>query len=117
MAPARRACARSHIAGSSAFDPAPSTNEAVYSTWTAFPAAKEALNGAPVSGSHATIRVDGDVAASALAIPVVSPPPPQGTSTASMPSRRSASSRPITPFPAITRSSSTGCTKSPSTPG
>ena len=50
-------------------------------------------------------------------MPVVRPPPPHGTSTVSNPSSCSASSRPITPFPAITRSSSTGWTKSPSRPG
>ena len=55
--------------------------------------------------------VGADTCASALAIPVVRPPPPHGTSTASMSSRSSASSRPIVPFPAITSSSRTGWTK------
>ena len=53
--------------------------------------------------------------ASALAMPVKRPPPPHGTSTASTSGRSSASSSPIVPLPAITRSSWTGCTKSPST--
>ena len=59
----------------------------------------------------------GDTAASALAIPVESPPPPHGTRTVSSSSSCSASSSPMTPLPAITRSSRTGWTNSPSTPG
>ena len=48
---------------------------------------------------------------SALAIPVVSPPPPNGMSTASGLGMSSTISIPIVPFPAITRSSATGWTK------
>ena len=59
------------------------------------PAASDAASGAPVSGSQAITRVCGETAASALAIPVVSPPPPHGTSTASISSSCSASSSPI----------------------
>ena len=53
-APARSGRARSHIAGSSAFEPAPSTNDgAVVDRRRGSPAAKDAASGAPVSGSQA----------------------------------------------------------------
>ena len=42
------------------------------------PAARDAASGAPVSGSQAKTRVEGLSEASALAIPVVNPPPPHG---------------------------------------
>ena len=101
-APASSGRARSHIAGRSAFEPAPSTNEARYSTVLGSPAASDAARGAPVSGSHAITRVAGETAASALAIPVRAHPRPRARAPCRSPSRRSASSSPITPLPAIT---------------
>ena len=62
------------------------------------------------------ILVPGRSALTALAIPVVSPPPPYGITTASGSGRSSSISSPIVPLPAITRSSATGWTNSPSTP-
>ena len=75
-----------------------------------------AASGAAVSGSAVTTRTSGRSAFTALAMPVVSPPPPHGTITVSKSARSSQSSRPIVPLPAITASSSTGCTNKPSTP-
>ena len=75
-----------------------------------------AVTGAPVSGSQTKTFVSRPERAEALAIPVVSPPPPHGMRTASNSSRSSTSSRPIVPFPAITGGSWTGWTKKPSTP-
>ena len=48
---------------------------------------------------------------SASPMPPISPPPPTGTSTASRSGTCSASSRPIVPWPAMTRGSSKGWTK------
>ena len=69
-----------------------------------------------MSGSAVTILVPGRSALTALAIPVVSPPPPYGITTASGSGRSSSISSPIVPLPAITPGSWTGCTNSPSTP-
>ena len=52
----------------------------------------------------------------ALAMPVISPPPPTGTTTVSTSGRSSISSSPIVPLPAMTSSFSTGWMKRPSTP-
>ena len=65
-----------HIFGSTSGAPAPSTNDGVYSTGCGEPAANEAANGAPVSGSTVNTFVSGRSALTALAIPAVSPPPP-----------------------------------------
>jgi hypothetical protein len=73
-----------------------------------------AFTGAPVSGSQTKTFASGATARSALATPVVSPPPPHGMSTVSKSSSCSASSSPIVPFPAMTASSRTGWTKKPS---
>ena len=56
--------------------PAPSTNDGAYSIGCGEPAAIEAANGAPVSGSTVKTFVSGRSALTALAIPAVSPPPP-----------------------------------------
>jgi hypothetical protein len=69
-----------------------------------------------VSGSAVTILVPGRSALTALAIPVVSPPPPYGITITSGSGRSSSISSPIVPLPAITAGSWTGCTNSPSTP-
>ena len=69
-----------------------------------------------MSGSAVTILVPGRSALTALAIPVVRPPPPYGITTASGSGRSSSISSPIVPLPAITVGSWTGCTNSPSTP-
>ena len=104
-----------HIASRSPPEPAPSMKEGVYSTGTGSPPfARAAVTGAPVSGSQTWTAVPGDSALSALATPVVSPPPPQGISTASMSASCSVSSSPIVPLPAMTWSSRTGWTNSPS---
>ena len=65
-----------HIFGSTSGAPAPSTNDGAYSTGCGDPAANEAANGAPVSGSTVNTFVSGRSALTALAIPAVSPPPP-----------------------------------------
>jgi hypothetical protein len=52
----------------------------------------------------------------ALAMPVMSPPPPTGTTTVSTSERSSISSSPMVPFPAITPSSSTAWMNRPSCP-
>jgi len=69
-----------------------------------------------VSGSAVMILVPGRSALTALAMPVVSPPPPYGITIASGSGRSSRISRPIVPLPAITAGSWTGCTNSPSSP-
>ena len=102
--------------GSSARPPAPSTHDGVNSISRGSPAANAAASGAPVSGSAVTTRTPGRSALSALAMPVVSPPPPQGMTTVSNSGASSAISRPIVPLPAITASSAAGATNSPSTP-
>ncbi len=75
------------------------------------------MSGADVSSSTTRMLVSGRSAFTALAIPVKSPPPPQGTMIVSTSGKSSRISRPIVPFPAMTGSSSTGWTKKPSTPG
>ncbi len=98
-------------------EPAPSMKDGVYSIFTGSrPFRMAAVTGAPVSGSQTKIFVCGRSARTALAIPVVSPPPPHGMRTASKSSRSSTSSRPMVPLPAITGGSWTGWTKKPSTP-
>ena len=62
------------------------------------------------------IFVPGRSALTALAMPVVSPPPPYGITTASGSGRSCSISSPIVPLPAITAGSWTGCTNSPSSP-
>jgi hypothetical protein len=58
-------------------------NEGVKSIWRATRSlAIAAVTGAPDSGSHTKTFVSGRSARSALAIPVVRPPPPQGLFTA-----------------------------------
>ena len=69
-----------------------------------------------MSGSAVTILVPGRIALTALAIPVVRPPPPYGITIASGSGRSSSISSPIVPLPAITPGSWTGCTNSPSAP-
>ena len=69
-----------------------------------------------MSGSAVMIFVPGRSALTALAMPVVSPPPPYGITIASGSGRSSSISSPIVPLPAITPGSWTGCTNSPSIP-
>ena len=57
-----------------------------------------------------TSRTSGRTALSAIAIPAASPPPPIGITSVPMSGSCSASSSPIVPCPAITRSSSKACT-------
>ena len=52
-APSSTSCARDHIAGSTAGEPEPSTNETWYSTGRGSPRSNAAVSGAPVSGSTA----------------------------------------------------------------
>jgi hypothetical protein len=96
--------------------PEPSTNEGRYSTSTGCPAANAAASAAPPCGSAVTILVAGRSALTALAIPLVRPPPPYGITIASGSGRSSRISSPIVPLPAITPGSWTGCTNRPSTP-
>ena len=79
--------ARSHIAGSSSLRARRRRRTTGGSPpRPASPAANDAASGAAVAGCTAIHACRGESCRSALAIPVVSPPPPQGTSTASIPS-------------------------------
>ena len=63
------------------------------------------------SGSTPTTRILGLVSLSAQAMPAMRPPPPMGTTTASMSGTCSSSSRPMVPWPEMTSGSSKGWMK------
>ena len=60
------------------------------------------MNGHDAATSTPITRVDGESAFMAIAMPLISPPPPIGTITVSTTGRSSSSSSPIVPAPAIT---------------
>ncbi len=68
---------RGHIGSSTRRLPEPSTNEGWYSTSVGAPAASAACSAAPVAGSAVRIRVCGERARMALAIPTVRPAAPE----------------------------------------
>src|SRR6266540_5897426 len=79
--PDRRGRFRSHISGSTLLAPEPSTKLGIRVNSCGEPAAKEAASGAAVFGSHAYIFVLGRRHLIAVAMPPISPPPPDRKST------------------------------------
>ena len=93
------------------FSAMPSAIVDTSSRTTTRPASIDARIAAAPAASTPTTRTAALVWASAVAIPEIRPPPPIGTTTTSRSSGASStSSRPMVPWPAITRGSSNGGT-------
>jgi len=106
--PASSRLAAGHISASTIGAPMPSTNVGVRGDSTGRPASNAARSGAAVSTSHPYTRTSGLAARIAAAMPQLSPPPPNGTSTASTSGASSRTSSPMVPLPAMTPTSETG---------
>ncbi len=88
----------------------PSAIVSAESTATGAPAASEARTGAQVSTWTPMTSISGRADLSAIATPLINPPPPTGTITRASSGTCASSSSPIPPWPAITSGSSNGCT-------
>jgi len=108
--PSSMRCVSGHISGSTDKPPIPDIKLGLFSTATGRPASNAAVKGVDISLSAARTRVSGFSARTAEAIPLDTPPPPNGTTIVSTSGRSCRISTAMVAFPAMAAGSHTAST-------